>query len=452
MCAWKRGTQNNLPGLIRKGHIREFLVQSSCRENLITGKLRVLEHEQFYANQTTALSIAAACICTPEHGLPEPFMRYILNGVLYLHSHEYPRSVLTAVLDDDVPYGSIILNQVQRINNKVCSGELQEWSIFSGDVSAYDCTEGSMGNHSKFYSSKAPPVLQSICFEVNIHGDTQDSSSIISLSCKAISMKYTASLFHCVVTTDDVYVIYELGVAVVGRIVDMTPEQSLYDEFVLPDNYRGVVDESTIIYVVPTCRDHLRAVFIDIPSIPVQPPDNDIIQIISLDGEVFPVKRKLLRPCIALTSVVQAGKGKYGKSIVGDSDPVSEGGTRVDVDACTFDRVLLYLEHEVRGDPFQFDPLLANELRTAAITLGLSGLRDTCDKVLGSFQERVRRTPIRLAEVYSRNAAGGTLSGPSLDASKTRVTKRSETWLIMSGDCILCMITVGCVMLAEQMD
>ena len=438
MCAWKRGTQNNLPGLIRKGHIREFLVQSSCRENLVTGKLRVLEHEQLCVDHTAALSIATASICTPEHGLPEQFMRFVLNGVLYLHSHEYPRSVLTAVLDEDVPHGSIILNQVQRINNKVCSGELQEWSIFSGDVSAYDCTEGSMGNHSKVYSSKAPPVLQSICLEVSVHGDCggQDCSPITTISCKIISMKYTASLFHCVVTTDDVYVVYEHGVAVVGRVVDVTPEQSLDDEFFLPDNYRGVVDESTIIYIVPTSHDHLRVEFIDVPSIPVQPPMNDIVQIISLDGEVFPVKRKLLRPCIALTSLVQAGKGKYCKALEEDGAPASEGVARVDVDACTFDRVLLYLEHEARGEAFHFDPLLANELRTAALTLGISGLRDTCDRVLGSFQERVRRSPIRLAEVYARNAAGGTSKDVSSDDDdlSSRVTKRSETWLLMSGN------------------
>lgn len=438
-----------MPGLIRKGHIREFLVQSSCRENLVTGKLRVLDHEQqLYVDHTTAaLSIATASICTPEHGLPEQFMRFVLNGVLYLHSHEYPRSVLTAVLDEDVPHGSIILNQIQLINNKVCSGELQEWSIFSGDVSAYDCTEGSMGNHSKVYSSKAPPALQSIRLEVNIHGDCggQDSSPIAALSCKAISMKYTASLFHCVVTTDDVYVVYEHGVAVVGRVVDVTPEQPLDDEFFLPDNYRGVVDESTIIYIVPACHNHLRAEFIDVPSIPAQPPMIDIVQILSLDGEVFPVKRKLLRPCIALTSVVQAGKGKYGApaSIEEDGAPVSEEVVHVDVDACTFDRVLLYLEHEARGEAFHFDPLLANELRTAALALGISGLRDTCDKVLGSFQERVRRTPIRLAEVYARNAAGGVMSkDASSDDLSTRVTKRSETWLLMSGKLLNCCMTL----------
>ena len=140
---------------------------------------------------------------------------------------------------------------------------------------------------------------------------------------------------------------------------------------------------------------------------------------------------------------------------------------------------------QARGDKFKFDPLLATELREAAITLGVTGLIDLCDKgewgtqrspmlfdstvsqscrdwwwssilifcsaafafifmqytyqfslmlliyiiivtlllpllrllhrlllylhhesVLGSFQERVRRSPIRLSEVIERNRAG----------------------------------------------
>lgn len=76
-------------------------------------------------------------------------------------------------------------------------------------------------------------------------------------------------------------------------------------------------------------------------------------------GETFPVKRRLLRPCVALTSLVQAGRGKYRHAAaaaaakkedcqaavqIGDAFSAS-----VDMDACTFDRVLLYLEHEARG-------------------------------------------------------------------------------------------------------
>jgi hypothetical protein len=79
-------------------------------------------------------------------------------------------------------------------------------------------------------------------------------------------------------------------------------------------------------------------------------------------GESFPVKRRLLRPCVALTPLVQAGRGKYRHCTVSAatnavSEPNSQAAVqildafsaRVNMDACTFDRVLLYLEHEVRG-------------------------------------------------------------------------------------------------------
>lgn len=101
----------------------------------------------------------------------------------------------------------------------------------------------------------------------------------------------------------------------------------------------------------------------------------------------FPVKRRLLRPCISLTAVVQAGRGKYHASAGGSGNdiPTSES-IPVNVDACTFDRVLLYLEHEARGDEFKFDPLIAPELLAAAETLNILGLQEACQKVLGSFK------------------------------------------------------------------
>ena len=78
-------------------------------------------------------------------------------------------------------------------------------------------------------------------------------------------------------------------------------------------------------------------------------------------GETFPVKRRLLRPCVALTSLVQAGRGKYRHASAAASTAAKREdcpaavqigdafSASVDMDACTFDRVLLYLEHEARG-------------------------------------------------------------------------------------------------------
>ena len=125
------------------------------------------------------------------------------------------------------------------------------------------------------------------------------------------------------------------------------------------------------------------------------PPENskkDLINIYTKDNEHFPVVRKLLRPCISLTSIVQEGKGIYNHDInnninvdnsndsyehtINDNNnnidtnsssthlAINENTNReeknelqknlsssdctIEVDACTFDKVLLYLEHEVR--------------------------------------------------------------------------------------------------------
>ena len=179
---------------------------------------------------------------------------------------------------------------------------------------------------------------------------------------------------------------------------------------------------------------------------PSLPPLRNMVDILTSDDEVFPVKRRLLRPCIALTSVVQDGKGKYklvaeqqqrpqtsmnAENASSEDLPEEEciPAVRVPVDACTFDRVLLYLEHEARGEQFRFDPLLASELLTAADALGIQGLKDCCEKVLGSFQERVRKVPIRYEEIVRRNALGSVTAIE--DGSGKR--KRSETLLILSG-------------------
>jgi cytochrome b involved in lipid metabolism len=163
-----------------------------------------------------------------------------------------------------------------------------------------------------------------------------------------------------------------------------------------------------------------------------------VVTVFTMDEEEFPVKRRLLRPCLALTSLVQAGRGKYAQpaqSRCEDSSNSNNPETQdlvnrivVPVDACTFDRVLLYLEHEIRGETFKFDPLIAADLLEAAISLKIQGLQDTCEKVLGSFAERVRKVPIRLQEVLDRNEQGRLAA---LDPM--RRGKRGETLLILSG-------------------
>ena len=180
------------------------------------------------------------------------------------------------------------------------------------------------------------------------------------------------------------------------------------------DEYRGRVVASTRCYGVPDPAAPAD-VFLELAGYaPPPPPVDDLVDrvdVICDDGELFPVRRALLRPCLRLTGAAQGGRGKHAL----------ERSVGVGMDCCTFDRVLLYLQHEARGERFKFDPTLAPELLVAARTLGISGLEDACAKVLGSFAERVSRTPFRLADIARRNARGGGKS------------PRAETWLLLDG-------------------
>ena len=144
-------------------------------------------------------------------------------------------------------------------------------------------------------------------------------------------------------------------------------------------NYRGLVDASTRIDLISTTECIPKSIAGSSRHSHVI---KNVVEIVTRDEEMFPVRRKLLRPCIALTSVVQAGRGKYKRN--GGNERISIG-----VEACTFDRVLLYLEHVARGEDFKFDPLIATELLEAAETLGITDLSDRCRKVLGSFEVNV---------------------------------------------------------------
>lgn len=145
------------------------------------------------------------------------------------------------------------------------------------------------------------------------------------------------------------------------------------------DLHRGLVDATTEIELMSTteCFPQGSVASSSSSGISREETIKRFVRIITRDEEMFPVRRKLLRPCITLTSLVQAGKGKYKDA----GEEVAIG-----VDACTFDRVLLYLEHVARGDDFKFDPLIAGELLEAAQTLGIADLVDRCNKVLGSFE------------------------------------------------------------------
>jgi len=75
------------------------------------------------------------------------------------------------------------------------------------------------------------------------------------------------------------------------------------------------------------------------------------VSITTSDGEYFPVKARLLRPCLALTSAVQSGKGAQPREGVGPCGR-ARAGTRF---VCERKRRTLRLKKHT-SPPFQSEP------------------------------------------------------------------------------------------------
>lgn len=507
MCAWKRGVQNNLPGQIRLGHIKEFQQNISNRDGdeasqekeVVRTTLKVLRYEHFingqYKNKDihhltevdnaisldhgsseasvssnqNALSInfPAALICLPSKGLSKELSDYMTSHSLaspqdssfsqepqyvYLHSHKFPHSILPCVIHDLVPTGCILMKDYQLVNCKVCVGDLVEFTLYLGEMLSYDTREGAIRDTTIRYRSILPITRVLISIQsINKNGSIDEPDPIDG---KQLSREFNQSFRGCIITTEEVYSITFSDRHLICRVSEIITEQDddndidEENDISLPDSYRGIIDGSTEFFIEsknPSIQVHNAPVFQLFNNL------KNIVYILTSDHEVFPTKRRLLRPCLSLTFLVQSGRGIYADSqhsrkdhernstvsIVSneekiklfnqiDEEYLDKELIKVSVDACTFDRVLLYLEHEARGDSFRFDPLLVNDIYDAANSLNILGLKEICQRVVGSFQERVRKTPIRLEEIITRNRDGG------YAMDKDKRMKRKETILLMS--------------------
>ena len=83
--AWKRGTQNNQAGAIRKGQIKEFL-RVVPKESRDSGLLRIIELEKV-PSLTGLAESTVALISTHETGLPPMLERNIHDNSVYLYAH-----------------------------------------------------------------------------------------------------------------------------------------------------------------------------------------------------------------------------------------------------------------------------------------------------------------------------------------------------------------------------
>lgn len=301
-----------------------------------------------------------------------------------------------------VARGHAALSQVQMINLELCVGQVESWTLFQERV----------------------PVINAIAIEIrplkplvpSVSTDTNApvTASKVVTDANEFATAFAKYTWQRILTENERLVLhFKDGRDYFVRVLEIDAEDECETDFTMPDSFRGVVDDETQVFVSADSADD--DAFFTLENAAAAPSTSsslaamrsDVVTVLTSDEEEFPVKKKLLFPCIKLSSAVLSGKGVHK-----DSSTTID----VDVDCLTFDRVLLYLEHEARndGDEFQFDPSYAEELLTAATKLGCIGLQDICKQRLGEFETRVRKEAIRWEEVVRRNTSG-------------------EVWLVMIG-------------------
>jgi Cytochrome b5-like Heme/Steroid binding domain len=142
---------------------------------------------------------------------------------------------------------------------------------------------------------------------------------------------------------------------------------------------------------------------------PEPPPEDvcapNIVDVHTNDDEHFPVKKRVLRPCIALTAQVRTP---------------DRARCDVDIDTLTFDRALIFLESMALGLPSpNFGVHLLEDLLAAGEKLQCHSLISFCKAKLGVLEARIAVR--RWAEVQEANAKGRAwlvLDGMVLDVSE----------------------------------
>jgi hypothetical protein len=194
-------------------------------------------------------------VCEPRKGLPPQFGELLDNGLIHLHSHQHPRCVVSALVHPDVPEGCIVMNEIQCLNSKVCTGELEDWTVYQGDSFAYDSREGAIGDTEVRYIDGPMKHIKNVSMWVRPRYPEQLPEEGISMNGKRFSQVALKYLYGAIVSLDEVFQIVVDGVSMVCRVAELEEVEAEsgqeYDEendFVMPDCHRGRIDVDAVRY------------------------------------------------------------------------------------------------------------------------------------------------------------------------------------------------------------
>ena len=215
-----------------------------------------------------------------------------------------------------------------------------------------------------------------------------------------------------VLTVSEVFVIRVDGVECRARVAEVNVAE---EESIGYHCFRGRVGAETTFYVKSTDESSLFIENNQGKERSVRLAKRETVYVNTRDGETFPVRRRLLRGCISLTSAVR----RAGELRENDDDE-NFVTADVDVDTDVFDRVLIFLEAlALKRDPPRYDIRITESLADAAETLGCRDLREYCAEKLGAHASRIRE--YAWDEICAHNAAGGVwlvIDGMVLDVKR----------------------------------
>jgi len=297
--------------------------------------------------------------------------------------------VLHAQVHEAASSGEVLLSEAQRLSLHVCEGEVYEWLPFA---------------------VQAAEALGEVTIEAQLL-EPRPPSSPLTLDASALGLALGKWLFGQLLSINEIFIARYLDTPLVLRVTEITSAAALEaaeaeaagleEAYVDEHCFRGLITPMTSIFIAPSSTfkgsDSQRAVadglILQGYTPRVERKRLNMMQVLTSDGEVFPVHKQLLRPCISLTSAIRSS---------------ADGGEHpVPVDCATFDRVLLFLEAASRGraEDFAFDIATLGDVAKAAQTLGCRQLRECCEKKLGDFESRVRLH--RWGDVVRQNERGG---------------------------------------------
>ena len=200
----------------------------------------------------------------------------------------------------------VVLSEVTALNFEVATdGAAEEWTLFDG--------------------GQERPLSQ-LLVEVRPRWTEATSDAPPAphrTDWKPLNRAVAKLLWRSMVTLHERFLLRHEGVEYLLRVRETIVEED-EDEVSATDAYRGIVEAETVVHTVKDEGEFSE--FFELADVPPRPAPatavTNLVDVMCSDEEDFPVKKKLLQPCIALTkSVLAPGRPRIDASVGAGNPP-----------------------------------------------------------------------------------------------------------------------------------